>query len=91
MAQLQRFAGYDLGLIHEGFHLETDQRLDDAVQLLTFVADNGVQGQHRYSTEVLAPDQPGHYCLRATLVQEQVTWFDAPVCNHFLETEMVVE
>jgi Glycosyltransferase Family 4 len=49
------------------------------------------QGQHRYSTEVLAPDQPGHYCLRATLVQEQVTWFDAPVCNHFLETEMVVE
>ena len=49
------------------------------------------QGQHRYSTEVLAPDQPGHYCLRATLVQEQVTWFDAPVCNHFLETEIVVE
>ena len=36
------------------------------------------RGQHRYAAAVLAPQSAGAYCLRVTLVQEQVAWFDTP-------------
>jgi hypothetical protein len=34
-----------------------------------------------YAVNVIAPDQPGEYRLRLSVVQEQVAWVDHPVCE----------
>jgi hypothetical protein len=45
----------------------------------------------RYHVHVLAPDTPGVYTVRVTLVQEHVCWFDVPPLTCFEDALIVVE
>jgi hypothetical protein len=45
---------------------------------------------YRYAATVLAPDRPGRYWLRATLVQDQIAWFDSSDSNQFRDVEIAV-
>ncbi len=48
------------------------------------------QGVRSYQMLVRTPPQPGNYLLRATLVQENVQWFDAPAISAFADLSIVV-
>ena len=45
----------------------------------------------RFRTQIVAPETPGIYTLRITLVQEFVRWFDNPPLVCFDEMPMLVE
>jgi hypothetical protein len=44
----------------------------------------------RYSAEIHAPDEPGRYLLRLTLVQESITWFDTGDLQCFVDVPVLV-
>lgn len=48
------------------------------------------KGEYRYAVTVRAPEEPGCYFLRVTLVQEQVAWFDDAERGGFLDTDVTV-
>jgi hypothetical protein len=46
--------------------------------------------RHHYSSEVISPEKPGRYWLRAAFVQEQVNWSDMPEWGQFADAQVTV-
>jgi hypothetical protein len=44
----------------------------------------------RYTAKIQAPDEPGTYLLRLTLVQESITWFDTDELQCFVDVPVLV-